>query len=112
MFDMQPLRRHQVPSVLHATGEEGKKSHRTSTDDDEEEEDIPENGNNVSMFLDLECRQGGDEPMEDDETPTSSELLFFDFECRQENGTHITRNCRHGCLHFLNELTVHVIMVP
>ena len=24
----------------------------------------------------------------------------------------ITRNCRHGYLHFLNKLTVHVIMVP
>ena len=24
----------------------------------------------------------------------------------------ITRNYRHGCLHFLNKLTVHVIMVP
>ena len=36
------------------------KSHRTSTDDDEEEDiRIPENGYDVSMFLDLECRQGG-----------------------------------------------------
>ena len=67
-----------------------RKSHRSSTDDDE---DIPENGYDVSMFLDLECRQGGDEPIEDDETPTSSELLFFDFECRQENGTHEPNLC-------------------
>ena len=67
--------------------EKARKSHRSSTDDDEEE-DIPENGYDVSMFLDLECRKGGVEPIEDDETSTSSELLFFDFDCRQENGTH------------------------
>ena len=55
-----------------------RKSHRSSTDDDDEGEDIPENRYDVSMFLDLECHQGGVEPIEDDETSTSSELLFFD----------------------------------
>ena len=45
------------------------------------------------MFLDLECRQGGVEPIDGDEMSTSSELLFFDFECRQENGTHQPNLC-------------------
>ena len=64
-----------------------RKSHRSSTDDDDEE-DIPENEYDVSMFLDLKCRQGAVEPIEDDKTSTSSELLFLDFECHQENSTH------------------------
>ena len=50
--------------------EKARKSDRSSTDDDDEE-DIPENGYDVSMFLALECRQGGVEPIEDDETSTS-----------------------------------------
>ena len=37
-------------------------------------------------------------------------VAYTALECFAYNG--ITRNCRHGCLHFLNKLTVHVITVP
>ena len=35
-----------------------------------------------------------------------------DLEISCESASDITRNFRHGCLHFMNKLTVHVIMVP
>ena len=39
---------------------------------------------------------------------------LYHWHCRVHRDKHITRNFRHGCLHFMNELavTVHVIMVP
>ena len=59
----------------------------------EEEEEIPEDGYDVSVFLDTECRQGErefeDEPVEE----SKKELLFFEFECRQENWNHEPTLC-------------------
>ena len=53
-------------------------------DQNPEEEEVPENGHNVSAFLDTECRQGEQEPEDKLVHESLQELLFFDFECRQE----------------------------
>ena len=58
-----------------------------------EVEEVPENGYDVSAFLDTECRQGEREPEDEPVEESLRELLFFDFECRQENGNHEPNLC-------------------